>query len=107
MSEVSEFVCYIRRNDGNGWVRSRSHHRQALESFLYTPVRNINEGVYISVPHGDGGDFVATFRRVNIEDIADLQNVQNMANYTDEFGRIVEIIMAKSNYIAYVNRLTS
>lgn len=103
----NNFVCYIRRNDGNGWVRSRSHHLQALESFLQTPVNNRNDGVYVSVPHDDGGNFEATFQRRHIDDIYNIQYVQSMANYRDDYDRRVEIITANPDYIAYVNRLTS
>lgn len=105
----NDFVCYIRRPDGNGWVRARTHHRQALESFLNTPINinNMNEGVYVSVPHEDGGNFDATFYRRNIEDVMSAQYVQNMASYVDDYGRNVDIIVANSGYVAYVNRITS
>lgn len=101
------FVCYIRRNDGNGWVRSRSHHRHALETFLNTRVENLNEEVPVSVPHLDSGNFIATFRRQHISDIYNAQHVQSMATYIDEYGRNVEIIIANPDYVAYFNRLTS
>lgn len=103
----NDFVCYIKRRDGNGWVRARAHHRQALDSFLQTPINNVNQGVHISVPHGDGGNFEATFNRQNIDDIQNGQYVQYMAKYVDEYGRNVDIIVADSAYVAYVNRMTS
>jgi len=103
----NNFVCYIRRNDGNGWVRSRSHHRHALESFLHISVNNRNGEVHVCVPHDDGGNFEATFRRHNIDDIYHEQHVQSMAKYRDDYGRNVDIIMANPGYIAYVNRVTS
>lgn len=105
-SKMNDFVCYIRRPDGNGWVRARTHHRQALESFLLTPVNNMNIGVYVSVPHEDGDNFEATFHHRNIEDIGrNRQYIQNMATYVDYYGRNVEIILANSGYVAYINRL--
>jgi hypothetical protein len=97
-----DFACFIRR--GHQWSRGRNHHRQALVSFVNTPVNNINEGVYISVPHEDGGQFVATFR--HNRDFVDNNNVQYCANYVDEYGRNVEIMICNPNYVAFINRVT-
>ena len=103
--EMTDFFdCYIRR-DFNEWVNARNHHRQALEIFLNSPSSNNNEYVYVSVPHEDGGNFEVNFRRHPFQDRWVNQNVQSISNYTDDYGRNVEIIVANPNYIAYINRV--
>ncbi len=93
-------VCFIRRNDGNGWVRSRFHHAQALNSFLNTPYNLNNPSpIQISVPHTDGGNFVAHFSRVNEA------NEYVLCYYVDEYGQRVEIMMCRPAYAAFINRV--
>jgi hypothetical protein len=92
MEMNNDFGCYIRRSGPQGWVRSRDHHRAAFEVFL----QNENEnGVRVSVPHMDGGMFVATFRRVNDE----------VCQYEDEYGARVDIMMCSSGHAAFINRV--
>jgi chloramphenicol O-acetyltransferase len=96
-------VCFICRNDGNGWVRSRSHHQDALYSFLNTPY-NLNDPspIEVSVPHSDGGNFSACFTRVN-QSFDETENT--LCNYVDEYGQRVGIMMCKPSYAAYINRV--
>ncbi len=97
-------VCYIRRANGNGWVRSRNHHQEALMSFLNTPY-NLNDPspIEVSVPHGDGGNFVARFTRVNDDGNQETQNT--LCYYVDEYGQRVDIMMCTSAYAAFINRI--
>lgn len=105
---MNDFICYIRReSDNNGWIRARNHHKEALESFLNTPVNNmnnINNNVYVSVSHEDGGNFEAYFSLY--QNPIQNENISSMVRYTDAYGRNVDIVMAKPSYIAYWNRLT-
>jgi len=106
MNIDNDFVCYIRRYyENNGWIRARTHHKEALKSFLHTPLCNTNNSVYVSVPHEDGGNFDAYFSVY--ENQIKNENIQIMAKYTDDYGRYVDIIIAKPSYVAYWNRLTS
>lgn len=85
--------CYIRRSGPVGWTTSRPHHREALLRFLGMP--SPNEPVRISVPHTDGGEFVASFRKRN----------SVVYQYTDEYGETVDIMLSTSSYAKYVNRI--
>lgn len=91
--------CYIRRRDGNGWVRGRAHHLQAynafMESLQHLPAERINDPVPVRVAHGDGGEFVATFRNGG----------QQIKKYEDEYGNHVEIIIMSASYAAFINRI--
>jgi hypothetical protein len=53
------------------------------------------ESVRISVPHLDGGDFVAFFRRVNPE----------VCQYHDMNNQTVDIMLSTPSYAAFVNRV--
>jgi hypothetical protein len=92
----NDYGCFIRRPDGNGWVRAQPHHRVALEAFL----EKGEEGpTWISVPHTFGGvfggAFVATFYR----------DGEGMYRYQDEYGRSIQVMMANASYAAYINRI--
>lgn len=95
--------CYIRREDGNGWIRGKEHHQKALLSFINTPYYPSNHSIYISVPHIQGGNFVAYFNR--IQDIDD-DNHNHLSAYIDEYGNNVQIMFSKPEYANYINRLT-
>lgn len=89
-------ICYVRQVQVNEWVRARSHHNDAIISFLNTP-HNLNDPhpIYVCVPHEDGGDFVAEITRVN-----------EVLFYYVENGYQVEIIrVIDPAYIRFLNAL--
>jgi|LauGreDrversion4_2_1035121.scaffolds.fasta_scaffold00332_33 hypothetical protein len=96
-----ENICYIRREDGNGWTRGKIHHFEALTRFLNTP--NNSNHVEVRVPHEQGGDFVAYFSRYASEE---QNNTNTFCFYVDEYRRRVDIMLCSSAYAAYINRLT-
>jgi hypothetical protein len=98
---MSDEYLYIRRS-GNIWVRARSHHQEALLSFLYTPY-NLNNPVPIevSVPHEDGGVFTANITRNNERN---QRNRGEVFEYFDEYGRCVYIMTCNPEIISYINR---
>ncbi len=91
--EPGSTFCYIRRDDHQGWVRGREHHKEAYDAFMNHDTQN--DSIRISVPHMDGGDFVAHFSRVD----------NNFIQYIDEYGRRVEMMMCQPSYAAYINRI--
>jgi hypothetical protein len=97
MNPNNDYDCFLRRQGPQGWTRARAHHRHALELFLEMPLsRTIGgEPVRISVPHLDGGDFVAFFQRVN----------PVICQYRDLYGGVVDIMMSSGAHAAYVNRV--
>jgi len=92
MDTNNDYGCFIRRSDGNGWVRAQPHHRAALEAFQLLDSQG---PARISVPHSHGGDFVATFYR----------DGEEVSRYEDEYGRSVQVMMANASYAAYINRI--
>lgn len=98
---TQENICYIRREDGNGWTRGKIHHFEAFKSFLNTSP-NTSNPVEVCVPHEQGGDFIAYFSRYSNEN---QDNTKNVCFYIDEYGRRVDIMMCSSAYAAYINRL--
>jgi hypothetical protein len=89
--------CYIRRADRNGWVRARPHHQQALQAFLTheNGVYRNHPEVRIAVPHTDGGEFIAHFRRSS----------SDVCLYRDEYGNQVDIAMLRPGQAAFINRV--
>lgn len=104
MNPNNDYDCFIRRH-GQPWTRGSLHHRRALEAFLASqegqPHQAAQEGQEgqpghrISVPHTNGGDFVAFFRRVN----------SAVYEYRDEYGQTVDIMMSSGSHAAYINRI--
>ena len=94
--------CFIRRS-GQSWSRGRQHHYNALISFINTPY-NLNDPnpIFISVPHTDGGDFVAHFTRNN-ENSGN--GYQYLSTYVDEYGQTVQIMLCNPGYAAFINRV--
>jgi hypothetical protein len=87
------FFCYI-RYPGKPWKRGAFHHDHALLSYCLMkdkPARDVR----ISVPHIAGGWFVAYFSKVN--DV--------VYQYRDETGTEVEIMMARPEKVAFINRV--
>ena len=93
MNEQNTLMCYIRRSGPQGWVRGRTHHQNALQAFLASPLNN--NPIRIEVPHLDGGMFVAHFRRVNEE----------YSEYVDEYGNRVDITMMTPGRAGFINRV--
>lgn len=93
MDSNNMIFCYIRRPGPDGWVQGRTHHKDAFDAFMALPTQN--DPIRISVPHLDGGNFVAHFSRVN----------EHYSEYVDEYGRRVEIMMSTPGYAAYINRI--
>jgi hypothetical protein len=85
----NEIQVFIRRDDG--WVSARSHHKAAFDIFLKDETKS-----RVQTPHLDGGDFVANFSKVKGE----------VYQYSDEYGRIVEISYMTPGKAAFANRLT-
>jgi hypothetical protein len=106
--ESNNMMCFIRR-DGQPWSRGRQHHHDALISFMNSPY-NLNEPnpVFISVPHTDGGNFVAHFT-LNNENSGNNENNENgyqyLSKYVDQYGQTVEIMLCNPAYAAYINRI--
>ena len=92
----NDYDCFIRRY-GQPWTRGRVHHRQALELFLEDPTSHMpgETPVRISVPHADGGDFVAHFHRVNAA----------VCRYRDLHNQRVDIMMSSERHAAFINRV--
>lgn len=90
----NDYHCYIRRQ-GQPWNRARPHHQAAMERFLEEEGNEPNRVYRIVVPHSDGGEFIAWFRRLN----------PIVCQYTDEYGRAVAIMMSSSGHAGYANRI--
>ena len=91
--DSNEIACYIRRPGPDGWVRGRSHHKDAYDAFMnHSPQ---TEPIRISVPHLDGGYFVAYFSRVN----------DRVSQYVDEYNRRVDIMMSTPGEVGFINRI--
>lgn len=95
----NDYSFYIRRSGLNGWSPACSHHKTALLSFLEHPSsQTINaEAICISVPHIDGGVFVAWFQKKN----------KSIYQYRDEYDNIVDIMMACSSNASHINSIVN
>ena len=105
MSGQNDRFCYIRRGDGNGWVRSRPHHQEALLYFLNSYNVNNPSPTQVSVPHPDGGNFVARFTRVNVDNNNQNEDSKTLCYYVDEYEQQVDIMFCQPEYAAYINRI--
>jgi hypothetical protein len=110
---MEELKCYIRRS-GENWTLGRDHHSNALISYInkinYMNNNNNSEQVLITVPHMDGGDFVANFTSVNEnnnEGEGEGESYTYLSKYEDEYGRVVEIMLCKDGFAGYINRVVS
>ena len=103
-------ACFIRRS--GHWTAARPHHEQALRLYM-AHLREEREGegepgeeeghmipngdsMIISVPHTDGGTFVASFS--HIEDA--------LYQFVDAYRNTVHIMMSDPARVAQINRLT-
>jgi hypothetical protein len=93
LNEQNTMICYIRRGGPQGWIRGRTHHQVALQTFLSSPPNN--NPIRIQVPHSDGGYFVAHFRRIN----------NQFSSYLDEYGNHVDIMMCTPARAGFLNRI--
>ena len=108
---MEEMKCYIRRS-GENWTLSRDHHSNALISYInkinyMNNMNNINsEPVLVTVPHMDGGDFVANFTSVNQNNNeGEGEYYTYLSKYEDEYGRVVQIMLCKDGFSEYINRV--
>ena len=98
--KMSEKKCYIRRKNSQ-WEEGRSHHKIALNSYKTLYVDPLEPGMmpaggFICADHEDGGLFAAHFSYVG----------RQVYQFLDQFGNIVQIMMAEPNIVAHINRIT-
>ena len=106
--------CYLRRS--GHWTAARPHHERALRLYMAYVREERGEGeseeegepgeegnmipngdaMIISVPHTDGGTFVASFSHV--EDA--------LYQFVDAYRNTVHIMMSDPARVAQINRLT-
>lgn len=109
--------CYLRRS--GHWTAARPHHERALRLYMTYMREERGEGepgeeegececeegghmipngdaMIISVPHTDGGTFVASFSHV--EDV--------LYQFVDAYRNTVHIMMNDPARVAQINRLT-
>lgn len=90
---IQDKFCYVRRT-GKPWELGKSHHQRALESYLSLEGEPGSDEC-IRVPHVLGGDFIGYFSRVN----------EHMSRYRDEYGNLVDIMMATPSLVSHINRV--
>ena len=116
-------TCYIRRSQ-QLWTQARPHHRHALRLYLahrreegepgepgepdsmeeQEDDEDEDEGhlipngnaTIVTVPHVDGGTFVASFSHVG----------DDVYQFVDAYHNTVQIMMCEPNHVAYINRIT-
>lgn len=112
-------ACFIRRS-GQQWTAARPHHERALRLYMaYVREERGEEGeegepgeeeeegdeghmipngdaMIISVPHTDGGTFVASFSHVR----------DNIYQFVDAYRNTVQMMMNDPARVAQINRLT-
>lgn len=107
-------TCFIRRS--GYWTAARPHHERALRLYMAhlreergqeepgeeeeegeeSPMIPNGDAMIISVPHGDGGTFVASFSHVE----------DDLYQFVDSYRNTVQIMMSDHGRIAFINRLT-
>ena len=110
--------CFIRRS-GQQWTAARPHHERALRLYIAYVREERGEAeekegepgeeeeveghmipngdaMIISVPHGDGGTFVASFSYVE----------DDLYQFVDAYRNTVYIMMSDPSRVAHINRLT-
>lgn len=107
-------ACFIRRS--GHWIAARPHHERALRLYMAhmreergeeeeeeegepgeeRPMIPNGDSMIISVPHTDGGTFVASFS--HIED--------DLYQFVDAYRNTVHIMMNDPARVAQINRLT-
>jgi hypothetical protein len=109
-------ACFIRRS--GYWTAARPHHERALRLYMIHmreergqeeegeegeeepgeehPMIPNGDAMIISVPHTDGGTFVASFS--HIED--------DLYQFVDAYRNTVQIMMSDHGRVALINRLT-
>lgn len=97
---IDPTTCYIRRS-GSPWIRGRTHHEIALNSYIALYVSRLEPGQtpaggIICADHEDGGRFVAYFSCVQ----------DSLYQFLDQYGNTVQIMMEKPERVAYINRIT-
>lgn len=97
---MSEKKCYIRRKNSQ-WEEGKSHHKIALNSYMTLYVDPLEPGMmpagaFICADHVDGGLFAAHFSYVG----------RSVYQFLDQYGNIVQIMMAEPAIVAHINRIT-
>ena len=111
-------ACFIRRS--GYWTAARPHHERALRLYMIhvreergqegqeegeeeeeeggeeSPMIPNGDAMIISVPHGDGGTFVASFSHVE----------EDLYQFVDSYRNTVQIMMSDPARVALINRLT-
>ena len=109
-------ACFIRRS--GYWTAARPHHERALRLYMIhmreergqegqegqeeeeegeeSPMIPNGDAMIISVPHGDGGTFVASFSHVE----------EDLYQFVDAYRNTVQIMMNDPARVAQINRLT-
>lgn len=114
-------ACFIRRS--GYWTAARPYHERALRLYMAhlreergqegqedegedegedeegeeSPMIPNGDAMIISVPHGDGGTFVASFSHVE----------DDLYQFVDSYRNIVQIMMSDHGRVAFINRLTN
>lgn len=107
-------ACFIRRS-GQQWTAARPHHERALRLYMAYVREEWGEeegepgeeeeggsmipngdAMIISVPHTDGGTFVASFSHVR----------DNIYQFVDAYRNTVQMMMNDPARVAQINRLT-
>lgn len=87
-------ICYIRQTGPDGFTPGLPHHHEALTHFL-SKNPSIKDTLDISIPHTQGGHFVAQFCRIN--DV--------LCQYINEYGHKVDIMMTTPSHARFINRI--
>ena len=110
-------ACFIRRS--GYWTAARPYHERALRLYMAhvreergqegqeeeeeeeeegeeRPMIPNGDAMIISVPHGDGGTFVASFSHVE----------DDLYQFVDAYRNTVQIMMSDHARVALINRLT-
>ena len=108
-------ACFIRRS-GQHWIAARPHHERALRLYMAHMREERGEeeeepeeeepgranmipngdSMIISVPHTDGGTFVASFSYIE----------EGLYQFVDAYRNTVHIMMSDVTRVAQINRLT-
>lgn len=105
--------CYLRRS-GQHWTLARPHHERAFRLYMAHVREERGEepgeeegeeegnmipngdAMIISVPHTDGGTFVASFSHVE----------DDLYQFVDAYRNTVQMMMNDPARVAQINRLT-
>ncbi len=99
ISNAIDNYCYVRQLGGEGWTRARNHQRDALLSFLNTPISPNGLEIEVSITYREDDqevEFNAIFGRHRHDNIF----------YYNHDGRHFDIlIITDHSYVAFLNAL--